>query len=159
VYNKNKLVIGIGNPFRGDDGAGLILAAMLRERDLPGTVLIEANGDVSGLMDAWKDAAEVILVDAVFSGAKAGTIFRFDASHHPLPRETFASVSTHSFSLADSIELARALGQLPAKVIVYGIEGKDFSARTGLTPEVERATNEALKRILADVGVAVVSES
>ena len=153
------MIIGIGNPLRGDDGVGLVVAEMLKAMHLEGVVITEENGDVSALMNTWVDADEIFLIDAVVSGAKAGMIYRFDASRQPLPKEIFASVSTHAFCLADSIELARTLNRLPGKVIVYGIEGVDFSMHSGLSPDVERASREVVECILVDLEAAAVSES
>jgi hydrogenase maturation protease len=50
-----------------------------------------------------------------------------------------SSSSTHGFALDAAIELARALGRLPARVIVYAIEGHSFEARAGLSDELETA--------------------
>src|SRR5688572_24132063 len=78
------IVIGLGNEFRGDDGVGLIAARQLRER---GLAAVDHEGDLAALIDRWKGAARVILIDAVASGAAPGTVHQFDASASPLPRE------------------------------------------------------------------------
>ncbi|HCU23511.1 MAG TPA: hydrogenase maturation protease [Deltaproteobacteria bacterium] len=145
-----RLVIGIGNEFRRDDAVGLIVLRRLRERNLPLVTLAESSGEGTQLMDLWKDASEVILVDAISSGRKAGSIQRFEAHRQALPAQTFR-YSTHAFSLGEAIELARAMNQLPPSVIVYGIEGKDFGAGVGLTQEVEEAVEAVLERILIDL--------
>jgi hydrogenase maturation protease len=55
--------------------------------------------------------------------------------------------STHAFSVAEAVELARALGELPPKLVLYGIEGKNFDCGIGLSSEVEKATEEIVRRI------------
>ncbi len=60
-----------------------------------------------------------------------------------------------SFGLAKSIEFARALGRLPETVIVYGIEGEDFSLGNGLTEKVEKAAEEVFRQILKQTSNAV----
>jgi hydrogenase maturation protease len=39
----------------------------------------------------------------------------------------------------EAVQLARALGRLPGRLLVIGIEGKRFDSGAGLSPEVERA--------------------
>jgi hypothetical protein len=47
--------------------------------------------------------------------------------------------------------LARAVGQLPPRVIVYGVEGEDFSMGAQLSPTVRAAVGEVVTRIIADI--------
>ena len=143
------LIIGIGNEYRGDDAVGLIVARRLNERLADSVKVIEQSGDGAALMAAWRGAETVIIFDAVMSGAAAGTIHRFDVSAQPLPKSGFRC-STHAFGVAEAIELARALGELPRSLMVYGIEGKNFAAGVGLSPEVERAVGEVVRRTLTE---------
>jgi hydrogenase maturation protease len=136
------IVIGVGNAWRGDDGVGLAVARRLRELSPPDVEVRAIEGDATALMDAWAGADRVVVVDAAQSGAAPGSVRRFDAHAAALPVRLLRS-STHAFGVPDAIELARALGRLPATVDVYAIEGASFAAGDGLTPSVERAA-EAL---------------
>jgi hydrogenase maturation protease len=134
-------VIGVGNEWRRDDAAGLAVARRLRGR-LPAHVsVLEHEGEPVALVDAWSAARLAVVVDAVSSGAAPGTIHRVDGRRERLPAELFRG-STHAFGLAEAVELARALERLPARLLVYGIEGECFGAGSGLSPEVERAVEE-----------------
>jgi hydrogenase maturation protease len=135
------LVIGIGNAWRGDDGAGLAVARRVRERAAAGVDVREIEGDASAILDAWAGAERVVVVDAAASGAPPGTVRRFDARAEPLPAQLLRS-STHAFGVPDAIELARALGRLPGTLEVYAIEGESFVAGDRLSPAVERAVRE-----------------
>jgi hydrogenase maturation protease len=149
------LVIGIGNIFRGDDAAGLIAARRLRELELPGVEVLERDGDVANLEANWQGAARVIVVDAVAATGQGGTIHRFEAHSAPLPRKLFATCcSCHAFGLAQQIEVARALGQLPPRLIVYGIEGRDFTLGSRLSPEVAAALPEVVRLLAAEINAA-----
>ena len=64
----------------------------------------------------------------------------------PLPA-VFSRSSTHSFGVAEAVELARALGRLPARVVVFGIEGRDFTPGEGLSPDVDAAVDEVVRRV------------
>ncbi|MBL8174907.1 MAG: hydrogenase maturation protease, partial [Bryobacterales bacterium] len=92
-----KLLLGIGNSMRGDDAAGILLAEAL------GGIAMESP-DAAEILAAWEGAEDLVLVDAVKSGAAPGTIYRIDASHQPLPADLFTS-NSHHFGLAQAIEL------------------------------------------------------
>lgn len=144
------LIIGIGNAYRGDDAVGLHVAQCLKKQALNHVHVIEESGDGAALMDCWKDADTVILVDAVYSGARPGTIYRFDAHAQPMPANFF-HYSTHVFGVAEAIELARALNQLPDRLIIYGIEGKCFDISIGLSSEVEKAMQGVIRYVQQDI--------
>ena len=134
------MVIGVGNPWRHDDGAGLEVARRV------GGVMHE--GDCTRLVDAWAGQDEVAVVDATSSGGPPGAVYRFAASDRPLPEVPLRS-STHAFGVADAVELGRALGRLPRELRVYAIEGVDFGIGQGLTPDVERAVEELATQLTA----------
>ena len=142
-------LVGIGNPLRGDDAAGLLVARRVRELAGPDDVeVVELEGEPVRLLDAWEGAELAIVVDALCSGAEAGETSRFDVSREPLPAEAGAS-STHALGLADVIELGRALGRLPARLIVIGIEGADFGAGAAPSEAVVRAVETVALDIAA----------
>jgi len=140
------LIVGAGNTFRRDDGAGLVIARRLRGT-LPGDVrVLVKEGDFASLLDDWQGADAVVVIDATSSGSEPGTIRRYEAHERPLP-SVFAPSSTHSFGVAEAVELARALGRLPARVVVFGIEGRDFAPGEGLSADVDAAVDEVVRRV------------
>ena len=143
-------VVGIGNPWRGDDAAGLAAAGHLRGTLPDGVDLLEREGEPTALIDAWEGADALWLLDAVSSGATPGTVHRLDAGDRELPADLFR-VSSHHLGLADAIELARAVGRLPARVVVYGIEAASFEIGSGLTPEVAAAAVQAADAVREEV--------
>jgi hydrogenase maturation protease len=102
------------------------------------------------LLDLFRDARAAIVVDAISSGSEPGTLHRFDASAEPVPAQAFRS-STHAFGVGEAIELARALGRLPERVVVYGIEGCEFGPGAGLTPAVDAALPDVVDAVVRDV--------
>ncbi len=140
------LIVGAGNALRRDDAAGLIAANRLRGA-LSGDIKVLAKeGDFASLLDDWQGIDAVVIVDATSSGSEPGTIRRYDAREGLLP-SAFSRSSTHSFGVAEAVELARALGRLPSHVVVFGIEGRDFSPGEGLSPDVDAAVDEVVRRI------------
>lgn len=143
------ILIGVGNPYRSDDGVGIAVVRQVGERNPTGLTVIESSGEGAALLEAWNGFSDVILVDAVQSGAPPGTIHRLDAHAGPIPSRFF-HYSTHAFSVAEAVELARALNQLPSRLVVYGIEGRNFAAGESLSAEVEEAAVAVISRIFDD---------
>lgn len=151
------IVIGVGNEYRSDDGAGIAVARRLRERFPTGATVLEERGEGAALIEAWRGATWVLLVDAVRSGAPPGTIHRLDAHAEPLPAGFF-HYSTHAFSVAEAVELARSLGQLPPHVLVYGIEGEHFDLGVGLSVAVEAAVAAVVEQAAEEVREALTAK-
>jgi hydrogenase maturation protease len=143
-------VIGIGNPDRGDDAFGRVVAARLRGRLPEHMHLIEQDGEATALLDQLGDADAAILVDAAVSGGEPGQIRRFDVACEPLPAVKFG-LSTHGFGLTEAIELARILGKLPSRCIVYAVEARSFELGAALSPELVRAVDDVVARVIAEV--------
>lgn len=145
------VVIGVGNPDRGDDGVGPEVLARLAGR-LPGGVRLVrlAGADPAGIIDAWSGAGRAVLVDAMVSGTAPGTIARFDAAAGPLPAGVRLA-STHALGAETAVEIARALGRLPDRLVVYGVEGEAFAVGAGLSPTVAAAVPATVQRVLEEV--------
>jgi hydrogenase maturation protease len=140
------LVIGVGNDYRCDDAVGLLVARKLRPKVPSSVEVIEMLGDGSALMDAWKGRRAVIIIDAVAADAYPGTIYRFNLPADDLPSALLSS--THAFGVAEAVELAKALEELPPRVVLYGIQGKLFTYGIGLTSEVALAADLVVTRVL-----------
>jgi hydrogenase maturation protease len=148
-----RIVLGIGNPDRGDDAAGRAVARLLRHALPEDFEVIEDDGEATKLYERLGGAAQAILIDACSSGGQAGTVHRFDVNAAPLPEARFG-VTTHSFGLPSALELARVLEQLPPHCVVYAIEGQSFDRGAGLSPPVAAAIPGVVRRVLAEAGVA-----
>lgn len=144
-----RIVIGIGNPRRGDDAVGHAVVRLLRGK-LADAQLVEHDGEPLALAADISGAASVHLVDACTSGAPQGTVHRFDAAAAPLPQTGFR-LSTHGLGLAEAIELARALGELPKRCIVYAIEGSCFAPGAPISPAVARAAEVLAERLYTEI--------
>ncbi len=139
-------VIGVGNIYRGDDAVGILAARQLAEMRLPGVEVIERSGEGTALMDALVGWENIYLIDAMQTGAPPGEILRFEAQDEALPTQ-FSATSTHAFGVAEAIEMTRLLGELPSKLVVYGVEGQNYAAGNSITPEVEAALQVLISKI------------
>ncbi len=144
------LLIGVGNEYRTDDGLGILAAREIRRRNYAGVCVLEASGEGAALLESWKGYDRVLIVDAICSGATKGTVHRIDLATKNIKRG-FLSHSSHSFGVGEAVEMARQLHQLPPILLLYGIEGCQFDAGSGLTNDVVRSIPRLLGLIEADI--------
>jgi len=153
------VVIGVGNELRRDDGAGLEAARRVREHVAWGGVdVCEESGELLRLLDVWYGCHAAFVIDAIRSAAAPATVRRLDVSDVPLDAAIRRSASSHAVGLGDAIELARKLGQLPSRVIVYAIEGGDFSFGRGLSEPVRSATRIVAAAVVAELDALAVTQ-
>jgi hydrogenase maturation protease len=144
-------VIGVGSEWRGDDAAGLLVVRSLRQELPPGVEICESPESASTLQDLWQHAARVIVVDAVVAGGSPGTIYRFDAH---APGATFPvshSPSTHGWGLSEALAMGKVFQNFPPYLIIYGIEGENFTLSKEVSPTVAAAIPEAARRIKLEI--------
>ena len=151
------LVIGLGSPDRGDDAVGRAVARSVAAR-LPGVAVVD-HEDPTSLLDLWDGHEPVVVVDAVRSGAPVGTVHWLETGDAGTPVTTGAWThtghgSTHAVGLAEMVELGRALGRLPARLVVVGIEAECFDHGAPLTPLVDAAVPVAAARVCLEVAAA-----
>jgi hydrogenase maturation protease len=144
--NNKVLIVGIGNEFRSDDGAGIVCARKLNEKLNSNIRVIENDGDGASLIESWKGFDKVILIDSVSIGSKPGTIHNIEAAKTEFPKQNSVH-SSHLFSVAEAIETAKVLNKLPEKLIVYGIEGKSYELGSKISDEV----NSAIEKLVTEI--------
>lgn len=140
------IVVGIGNPYRGDDGAGWVVIDVLKTVFGNRIALTKQKGDIAVLLDLFEKYPIVYVVDACQSSEPAGTWRRIDALVQEIDRE-MPQASTHGFTLTQAIAMAKQLDQLPQKLILYAISGNHFTIKETLSPAVEAAVKEVAEAI------------
>lgn len=151
-------IIGLGNSVRGDDAVGLLAARRLRGQVGNHVDVIEAESAGVELLDLMAGAGAVLIIDAARSGQAPGTIHRLDASACSIAPHMFPR-STHAIGVGEALELARTLGVLPNKVIVYGIEAGDTDIGHPLSPAVGHALHEVVELVLREIEPRVCTNS
>ncbi|HEY3366597.1 MAG TPA: hydrogenase maturation protease [Symbiobacteriaceae bacterium] len=128
------VVVGCGNLFCADDGAGVLAVRQVPETE--GVRVIEAGCPGLGLLDLLAGARRAVLVDAVLSGAPPGTLHRFGPGALPV-RESLP-LSLHGVNLIDALALGRLVAPetMPPEIIILGIEIADRTPGGGLSPAV-----------------------
>lgn len=149
------LFLGVGNLHRADDGVGPYIAERLAADPVFAAEGIDVqphSGEGASLMHLWEGAQKVVIVDAMKSGGKLGEVRRFDAVKETLHHGVFR-YSSHLFGLAEAVEMSRALGSLPAEMIIYGVEGIEFTFGAERSPEVEKVLPAVEAAIRKEFGV------
>ena len=144
------LVVGIGNPDRGDDGFGPAVARRLLRRVTSAVGVLERSGDALALIEDWNGIPSVIVIDAVAAISQPGRVHRLDLTDSPLPIG-LAPRSSHAFGVAETVELARNLGRLPQCLVAYLVEGEQFATGASLSPAVAEAIDMVAERIVAEL--------
>lgn len=145
-------IIGIGQSLRGDDAAGLEAVRMWQQaykgKLTHPTVHVElAELPGVSLLNLLAGSQCAILVDAVRSGARPGTIYVL--RENQLDAFTQDSGSAHGWGVAETLSLGRQLmpAAMPEKLILIGIEAGQLQLGDALSPEVRSALLEAARLI------------
>ncbi len=162
MADKRLLIVGVGNPDRGDDGAGPAVIAALRERlgvrtQADHLALIEHDGEATSLLEVMQDFKRVVIVDAADFGGKPGGHRRFEAGEAALPGDLI-NMSSHGFGVPQAIELGRALDTLPKTCSVYAIQAATFETGAPLSPCVAVAVETVTSEIFAHTVTVIARE-
>jgi hydrogenase maturation protease len=161
----SSVVIGVGNPFRGDDGVGPAVAARIEEQHLPGVRVVFSDGEPSGLIEAWSGAGLAVIVDALH-GSPAGrapcpgrihrvTPASLDARPGPGGAAAGSSAgSSHGLGLPHAFRLGRALGREPRRAVIIAVEVADVRPGPGLSAAVAAAVPPAVAAVGAELRAA-----
>ncbi len=148
-------VICLGNPVRGDDAAGHLVADLLS--DAPNIRVIKAHSAAEALHELMSPKQELILVDALEPLSRPGRIHRL-RGYHRLSRGA-GWRSSHTVDLRELLALAEELGALPEKVTIYGIEGEIFDPGEELSQPVSKACHKVAEEIRRRAGAAASRSS
>jgi len=134
-------IIGVGSPF-GADRLAWEAVDHLATLSLEGCELVKLDRPGSGLL-AWFERVEhLILLDAVLLDGEPGGASLLDESRIERLSPT---TSTHGYGVAQAIDLARQLGQLPTRLQIVGLHaGPDLA----LLPALDGSGLERLIRAL-----------
>jgi len=129
------LIIGYGNPLRGDDGFGFRAAERLRSViDDPDVEIVALHQLTPELMDPLSRAERAVFIDAAWPApavCRAGMAF----THHLTPAALVAG--------------ARALYGRAAEATLLTTTGENFDFGESLSPGVERALEETIEKVRA----------
>ena len=130
------VVIGLGNPLMGDDGAGLAALEVLRDEwFLDGVELVDGGTWGMSLLPVIEDSDRIIFVDAIVAGGRAGDIAELERDR--LPIYFTRALSPHQTDLRDVLAAAELRGTLPSESVAIGVEPDVVVLRTELSAVVQ----------------------
>lgn len=140
-------VLGVGNRYRGDDGAGLVAIDAL-EKKIPKEVhLHRVRSDIGEVLDLFARYPVVYVIDAYAAAPSEEPWRRIDLMREPVFVEN-PLTSTHGFTIKEAFELAKTLGGLPSTLILYAISGRFFSLSAEISPAVLAAVDQVVCHLL-----------
>lgn len=145
------LVVGLGNPILGDDGVGWRVAEAVKARlDDPDVEVLCLSLGGLALMEHLAGYRRAIIVDALSSGAAAGTLQRIAAWEIDGPG-ILHTASVHDLSLSAALALGRELGlDLPDEIQMLGVEARvEFEFGVSLSDSVAAAIPAAVGAVTA----------
>jgi hydrogenase maturation protease len=147
-----RVVIGVGNEYRRDDGFGpRVLAELdtlrLHDADLSTADLHVSDGEPARLLDLWTDAELAVLVDAVRSDESRTGQWVELSLHHDTGLPDDLAVSSHGVGLGTTVALGSVLGRLPRRLVVLAVFGREFGFGPGLSAPVAAAVRPVTQRV------------
>ena len=145
------LILGLGNPLRGDDGVGPRIVEELSGRQLPQGVQVLDGGngglDLLRVLEGWR---RVVVVDAAEVGQDPGEFVRFTPEEVRLA-EAPNSLSLHNAGLGEALALAEALEQRMPEIVIFGVQPERVGWGGELSSAVEAALPALADAILEEV--------
>jgi len=151
VREKTVLVLGLGNPLRGDDGVGPRVVEALNRRKLPEGVKAQDGGtggfDLLHVLEGWERA---VIVDAADVGREPGQFIRFTPDEARLV-ESADGFSLHNAGLAEALALADAVGQPLLALVIFGVQPEKIGWGEGLSETMEAALPDIVNAVLNEI--------
>jgi hydrogenase maturation protease len=148
------LMLALGNPLRGDDGAGAAVLEGLRRRTGVADRVDLLDGGTAGLETIllMQGYTRVVIVDAARMGKEAGEWVRFTPAEVRLDAGDEWSYGTvHDAGLAEALSLGEALGVLPQEIVIIGIEPQSIGWEPGLSPVVLTAVEDVCRALETEI--------
>ncbi|MGA3268621.1 MAG: HyaD/HybD family hydrogenase maturation endopeptidase [Verrucomicrobiota bacterium] len=132
------IVLGLGNPLMGDDGAGLAALEALRCGYHFGPDVQFEDGGTLGLalLPLVEDASSLLVLDAVRLGGRPGTMVVLEDEE--IPRCFSLKLSPHQAGFGETLAVAGLRGKLPLQLALVGVEVVSANYAEPLSPEVQK---------------------
>lgn len=141
------LIVCCGRMDRGDDAIGPLCANALQDRKIPSRTL---RGDASELLDAWRTAQHVIMVDAIVTGqAVPGTLLCLDSRDENFQPQA-ARCSSTGTGLVQAMKLGPLLKCMPSSMLLMGLEASHFEWASTLSQPVAAALPDLIDAVIRE---------
>jgi len=145
-----RVIIGIGNILRSDDGIGVHAVRYLQERLPEDVTLVEGGVYSPDLLTFLEDCRKVIFIDGIDARDEPGAIYRF--SHREVRRDNSTPpLSLHDFGLYDLINTAELLDQCPEEVTIIAVQVKTLETGMELSRELREVLPEIHRLVMEEL--------
>ena len=145
------LVLGIGNLVMSDDAVGVLVAQRLQQgyRFADNVEIVDGGTLGLDLLPKLENITNLILIDAVETGKKAGTCVRLCGQDLPIALQT--KVSPHQMGLKDLLAVSELMGHSPKEMVLIGVQPGSIEMEIGLTPEVQAQFETLISSVLTEL--------
>ena len=142
------LVLGIGNLVMSDDAVGVLVAQNLQKRYRFADNVEILDGGTLGLdlLPKLENITNLIMIDAVETGQKAGSCVRLCGQELPIALQT--KVSAHQMGLKDLLAVSELMGHSPKEMVLIVVQPGSTEMEIGLTAEVEAQLETLISNVL-----------
>ena len=147
----NVLVLGLGNILLSDEGAGIKAVEEFNRRyDVSDAVEIVDGGTMGfELLPYFEGRSHVLIIDAVKTGKKPGSIVRIDDP----PVYFSTKTSPHQVGLSDVMSAAAITDTLPPYIVLFGIEPYQLTTGLHLSGDVARNISRLVDMVAAELKI------
>ena len=146
------LLAGLGNPIMSDEGVGVRVVELVEQRaDLPDNVEVMDLGTGNmNVLHAIASRRKVVFVDCALMGEASGTIRQFSLDD-VVSKKIQSHWSAHDGDLLNLLNISKTLGELPEKVVLFGIEPQTIEFGEQLTPCLQSRLEEYVAKVVAAI--------
>ncbi len=132
------LVLGLGNLVHSDDGLGVhAIRSLEQDSRVPAdTVLMDGGTQGLSLLPHIHVYQRLLVIDALDVGEPPGTLLRLEGK---ALRNLPGKASVHQLGFADLLVALELLGELPAEIVLFGVQPLSTEWSAELTPPVSEA--------------------
>lgn len=150
------IIVGVGNPYRGDDKAGWEVIDRLEKKVHETIHLAKKGGDFCDLLEIFSAYKNVYLIDACQGKNLGDRYIRIDAKQSKIPLDA-NQASTHGLGVAQAIALAENLKILPEKLIIYALPGKRYSISDNISSHMDKMIDEVIEQLLKEKEISCMN--
>ncbi len=146
------VIIGCGNPYRQDDGAGVYVAqqlmSMMKANLVDEVRVFDAGTAGMDIMFQARGCDALIIIDANQSASEPGTIF--EVPGHELENIPEASYNLHDFRWDNALYAGRRIyqDQFPDNITVFLIEVETLALGIELSTCVQKASDRVVEIVM-----------
>ncbi len=144
----NILVLGVGNVLLTDEGIGIrVIESLFDNYQFPANVEV-IDGGTAGmeLLEIIANRDHVILIDAVNTGAKPGTVVTLEGDEVPALFRN--RISPHQLGISDLLGVMSLTGELPNEFTLFGAVPYSMDTGVELSKEMQPKKSQLVSLVV-----------